>query len=381
MFNYLFQGSSRGIPSSFLSFFEGHKKIKSPIRQVEGFLTTSFISAVFLTGCQIQPVKEISLEPVDYEKLPGWKKEQLMESLPAIKKSCSALLKRPGSSDLPTSRNWQPFCRGLVKEKISESRLRAYFVTHLQPYRVRSGYDTIGKMTGYYEPELRGSRRRHGKYQTPLYRLPGKGINKNIPRSRIVAGALKNKNLEIVWVDDPIDSFFLQIQGSGRVKLDTGGVLRLGYAGANGHPYTPIGKILVEKGELSLQDVSMQTIRQWLKQHPTQAEKIMSQNESYVFFQERQGDGPIGSQGVALTPHRSLAVDRSYYPLGTLMWINAQHPNIGERRLQKLMVAQDTGGAIKGVLRADYFWGNGHEAADLAGRMNSQTEIYVLLPK
>lgn len=156
-------------------------------------------------------------------------------------------------------------------------------------------------------------------------------------------------------------------------------MLRLGYAGQNGFPYFPIGKALRDKGHLKSGDISMQSIRRWLKNNPQQAESIMSLNESYVFFKPIPGEGPIGAQGVALTPGRSLAVDRTYVSLGTPVWLNVTHPKKG--RLQRLMVAQDTGGAIKGIVRGDVFWGSGDQAADLAGHMNSVGEYYLLLPK
>ena len=178
-----------------------------------------------------------------------------------------------------------------------------------------------------------------------------------MPRSRIVQGGLKGRGLELVWVDDPIAAFFLQIQGSGRVRLEDGSLMRLGYAGANGCGYHPIGKTLIDRGILSASNVSRQSIIAWLKAHPREAESVMSLNKSYVFFRVRQGAGPIGSQGVPLTPQRSLAVDPEYIPLGTPLWIDLDHPDEGAPRIQSLVIAQDTGGAIKGGVRGDLFLG------------------------
>jgi membrane-bound lytic murein transglycosylase A len=264
---------------------------------------------------------------------------------------------------------------------VSESSLRRLIQSHLTPYQASCAGTTTGLFTGYDEPLLRGSRRRHGIYQTPLYRLP-QGIRyKGIPRSRIVAGALKGRGLELVWVDDPIGAFFLQIQGSGRIHLNTGEIMRVGYAGQNGCAYLPIAKPLIQRGAFTISQASRQAIRAWLKAHPRQAESIMSLNQSYVFFREIKGEGPIGSHGVALTPRRSLAVDRQYMSLGTPLWIDLDHPGKKTHRLRSLVVAQDTGGAIKGGVRADLFWGHGPEADSLAGLMKSRGRYYLLLPK
>jgi membrane-bound lytic murein transglycosylase A len=282
-----------------------------------------------------------------------------------------------------TAGDWRPFCSAILDNSpTTESDLRQVIQRHLRPYQASGSSGATGLFTGYDEPELRGSKRRHGRYQTPLYRLPGAKIRyKGMPRNRIVKGGLKGRGLELVWVDDPIAAFFLQIQGSGRVRVDDGSVMRLGYAGTNGCGYHPIGKTLIDRGALSSDDVSRQSIVAWLKAHPSQAESVMSTNRSYVFFRIRHGEGPIGSQGVALTPQRSLAVDREYISLGTPLWIDLEHPDAGAPRLQSLVVAQDTGGAIKGGVRGDLFWGCGADAADYAGRMKSRGEFYLLLPK
>jgi len=200
-------------------------------------------------------------------------------------------------------------------------------------------------------------------------------------RKAIVEGALDPRNLEIVWVDDPVDAFFLQIQGSGRVTLEDGRVMRLGYAGQNGHPYVAIGRELIARGALTRETVSMQSIRAWLAANPAEAAALMNANPSYVFFRELPGDGPVGAQGAALTPLRSLAVDRRFVPLGTPVWLDAEHPDPGTARLRRLVVAQDVGGAIRGPVRGDLFWGHGDAAADLAGRMKSPGRYYLLLPK
>jgi membrane-bound lytic murein transglycosylase A len=351
-------------------------------------LAISFV----LTGCQMQPTgvsSPIELTPVSYKDLPGWNKDQMLKAMPALKHSCSALLKKDPSKPMVTRRcgggqagDWQPFCTQLIKNTPkTEKDMRRLIQRYLKPYQASSSEGSTGLFTGYDEPELRGSKHRHGRYQTPLYRLPGSKVRyKGVPRSRIVSGALKGKGLELVWVDDPVAAFFLQIQGSGRIRLDDGSLMRLGYAGQNGCPYYVIGKALIQRGALSSGNVTRQSIRKWLKQHPRQAESIMSLNKSYVFFKVRHGEGPIGSHGVPLTPQRSLAVDREYMSLGTPLWIDLDHPDEGAPRIQSLVVAQDTGGAIKGAVRGDLFWGSGHLADDCAGRMKSRGEYYLLLP-
>lgn len=340
---------------------------------------------IVLAGCQSRP----ELELVTYNDLPGWHQDEHLKALPALKESCQAISKRKNCSAMITKENgdgkacdWYHFCQGLKSKNFrSDQELRQYIEAHLEPYQLSASGNAEGTFTGYYEPILRGSLRRHGGYTTPLYTLPSAKVNYKVPRSKIVAGALKGKKLEIVWVDDPVDAFFLQIQGSGRVTLDTGRELRLGFAGQNGFPYTPIGKVMLDKGYLEPGKVNMHTIKKWLRAHPKQAESIMSQNQSYVFFKKMTGPGPIGSQGVPLTPERSMAVDRSYVSLGTPLWLAAAHPEAGQSPLNRLMVAQDTGGAIKGAVRGDYFWGTGNRAANLAGLMNSKGHLYVLLPR
>lgn len=350
------------------------------------------VLALFLTGCQtsLNDTGSLDLTPVSFTELPGWNKDKILTALPAMKRSCQSLLRKDPSSSMKThpsgqgsAGDWHPFCQRLLDNPPNtDAELRHVIQQYLKPYQATCPNGTTGCFTGYDEPELRGSKRRHGRYLTPLYRLPGKKVRyKGISRSRIVKGALRNKGLELVWVDDPVDAFFLQVQGSGRVRLEDGSIMRVGYAGQNGCPYYAIGNALIKRGVLSPGNVSRQSIRKWLKQNPSQAEAIMSLNKSYVFFKVRQGEGPIGAHGVVLTPKRSLAVDKRFISLGTPLWVDLSHPDYGAPRIQSLVVAQDTGGAIKGPVRGDLFWGCSPEADDCAGRMNSQGEYYLLLPK
>jgi peptidoglycan lytic transglycosylase A len=206
-----------------------------------------------------------------------------------------------------------------------------------------------------------------------------------VDRDGLERGALAGRGLELVWVDDPIDAFFLHIQGSGRVELEDGSQLRVGYAAQNGHQYVAIGKELVARGAMALADVTMQSIRAWLESHPAEAAEIMRKNPSFVFFRKLDEDGPVGSQGVVLEPHRSIAVDTAFLPLGLPVWLDgswpAPRPGEPDRPLRRLVVAQDTGGAIRGPLRADLFCGHGAEAAEVAGRLKHPAKMWILLPR
>ena len=264
-----------------------------------------------------------------------------------------------------------------------------------------------GLVTGYYEPLLRGSRKPSARYRYPLYGVPDdllvidlaelhpelKGHAPARAGSRdgawcptttaqqIENGTAAVRGKEIAWVDDAVDLFFLQIQGSGRIDLDTGETMRVGYADQNGHPYSSIGRWLVERGELPLEKASMQGIKAWARQNPDKLNELLNHNASYVFFRELPAglSGPLGALGVPLTAQRSVAVDPRSVPLGAPVFLATTWPN-SNRPLNRLMLAQDTGGAIRGAVRADFFWGFGTEAAREAGRMKQPLRMWVLLP-
>jgi membrane-bound lytic murein transglycosylase A len=377
-------------------------------------LTAAFFLLV-LAACA--PVPEapdrLTLKPVSFAELPGWQSDSLAEAMPALLKSCDRLKPQPPTRNFGpeahfgTIADWLPLCDAARSVPAGDSAaVRNFFEASFQPYRAGNNNSPEGLFTGYYEAELRGALQRSARYPVPLHRRPddlvmvdlgqfredlkgqriaGRVVSGNLKpyedRKAIVEGALDPRNLEIVWVDDPVDAFFLQIQGSGRVTLEDGRVMRLGYAGQNGHPYVAIGRELIARGALTRETVSMQSIRAWLAANPAEAAALMNANPSYVFFRELPGDGPVGAQGAALTPLRSLAVDRRFVPLGTPVWLDAEHPDPGTARLRRLVVAQDVGGAIRGPVRGDLFWGHGDGAADLAGRMKSPGRYYLLLPK
>lgn len=346
--------------------------------------------------------------PVAFSALPGWTADRHDEAAAALAKSCAVLARRPASRSLGagglagTVGDWRPLCEALPPPGAAAAR--AFFERWFTPWA--AGAD--GLFTGYYEPTLAASLRRSERYATPLYarppdlvsvalgdfrpdlageRIAGRVIDGRLApypsRSEIAAGQLEGRGLEIAWIADPVDAFFLHIQGSGRLALDDGGVLRVGYDGRNGRPYTAIGGVLAEEGEIAREEVSMQSIRAWLAANPERAERVMNANSSYVFFRTL-ADGPVGAQGAVLTPGRSLAVDRRFVPLSVPVWLDTEAPlpdGSGSAPLRRLAIAQDTGSAIRGRVRGDVFWGAGAAAAAIAGRMNSRGRYYLLLPK
>ncbi len=227
---------------------------------------------------------------------------------------------------------------------------------------------------GDFRPELKGQR------------IAGRVLSGQLKpyedRQAIMQGKIPNdQSLRFVYTDSPVDDFFLQVQGSGRIALDDGTSLRVVYDAQNGWPYTAIGRELLHRGELEKDNVSMQAIRAWLAAHPGQADEIMNLNKSYVFFRVLNGEGPTGAEGVALTPQRSLAIDHSRIPYGVPAWLDTEPPMDGQPPLRRLMVAQDTGGAIRGAVRGDVFWGYGPQAEDIAGHMKAHGDLWLLLPK
>lgn len=392
------------------------------VRPLAGRLS-ALIVAFGLAGCAVEPPPtpppKLDLRPLSFAGLDGWSIDDPRPALIAFRRSCTVLDARVDSDPMGPDPlfgrigDWRPVCTAAADDDHvgSAATARAFFERFFQPYQVIDNGDPEGLFTGYYEPVLRGSRRFGPPYVVPIHAPPpdllrvdlgrfnpelaGYSIYGRIadghflpyhPRSEIDAGALAGRGLELLWVDDPIDKFFLQIQGSGQVRLDDGSVVRIGYASQNGHPYRAIGRDLIEIGALTRDEVSLQSIRAWLRAHPDDAATIMARNRSYIFFEERPelsaADGPLGSHGVPLEAGRSLAVDARYIPLGAPLWLETTAPSpAGEVPLHRLMVAQDTGGAIRGVVRGDVFWGAGDAAEEIAGRMKSRGRYALLLPK
>ncbi len=348
------------------------------------------------------------LQQVAFRALPGWRDDAVSQARPALLSSCKILGAKSATAPVGpgglagTAGEWRAPCNALATAGSSDGAVRRAIEAWFVPFAVTDADGPEGLFTGYYEPELQGSRKRTGGYTVPLYRPPpdlatveaegetrvGRMVDGHLlayhTRQAIDGGALAGRGLELLWLADPIDAFFLQAQGSGRVRLAEGGSLRIGYAASNGLPPTMIGRILVERGELTKEAATMQTVRQWLRDHPAEATVLMQMNARYIFFREIPGDGPLGALGVALTPGRSLAVDPKLLPLGAPLWLDttypAETPEAGQP-LRRLVVAQDSGGAIKGAVRGDLYWGSGDEALRYAGPMKQRGRYYLLLPK
>ena len=354
---------------------------------------------VLFSGCQ-------HLEPgigkaVEFDQLPGWEQDQHAQALLALNRGCSRLEKKV---------EWASICSQAQSIDEGNDRVaREFFETHFTPHIMRGERGaTEGMITGYYEPLLHGSMQADQRYRFPLYKSPddmltvdlasifpelkGKRVrgrlvgSKVIPyysRAEIDSTEQPLRGQELLWVDDRDQLFFLQIQGSGRIRLPDGRVIGAGYANQNGHAYRSIGKKLIDMGELKREDVSLFTIKDWLKDNPEHAKELLNANPSYVFFVLRDSveEGPTGSLNVPLTAQRSLALDPRVIDLGFPIWLNTTYPGEEQRPLQKLVMAQDTGGAIKGQLRADLFWGTGEQAEFMAGTMKQAGELFILLPK
>jgi membrane-bound lytic murein transglycosylase A len=380
------------------------------------------LAALLAAACvpKPPPPDHLTLAAADFAELAGWREDGEGAALAALRKSCDVFAKQPADAPIGpgglagTAGDWRAPCAAAARlDPTDDAAARRFFEAEFQPFRLANNADPTGLFTGYYEAELRGSRRREGAFTTPLLRRPADLVMVELGRFRpawrgeriagrvengqltpyasraeIERGALAGRHLDLFWVDDPVDAFFLQIQGSGRIRLPDGSVARVGYDGQNGQPYVSIGRLLVERGALSRDDVSMQTIRAWLAAHPGEAAALMDENPSYVFFREMaapadgaDGGGPLGAQGVALTPGRSLAVDRAFLPLGVPLWLDLADPAERNGKLQRLVIAQDTGGAIRGPVRGDLFWGFGPHAAERAGMMKDRGTYYLLLPR
>ena len=349
--------------------------------------------------------KAKTLEAVSWSDLPGWIGDDLRAAWPAFLRGCTRLEAQAA---------WRETC-ALAERLPATASVREFFESKFLPYRVADADGSVeGLATGYYEPLLRGSRIEEGAYRYPLYaapddlltvdltsidpqlkhlrlrgRLEGRRVVPYYPRAEIERGLPALAGKALLWVDDPVDLFFLQIQGSGRVRLPSGEAVRVGYADQNGQPYKSIGRYLVERGELKLEDASMQGIKAWGAAHPEKLDALLDQNPSYVFFRElpsaaigngSDADGPVGALGVTLTPERSIAVDPRFIPLGAPVFLATTWPG-STQALARLVLAQDRGGAIHGAVRADYFWGFGDAAGAQAGRMRQSARMWVLLPR
>lgn len=347
-----------------------------------------------------QPLTKSIHKRVQWSELKGWAEDDLIPAWQAFLKSCTALSKRA---------TWKESCRiAALLSKPDTVTVRKFFESEFIPYQVINTDNTAeGLVTGYYEPLLRGSRKSSNRYRYPVYaapdglltielgsaypelkdlrlrgRLNGRKVVPYYTRAEIMSNPKLLNGYELLWVDDEVELFFLHIQGSGQIVLDSGETMKIGFSDQNGYPYNSIGKILVQRGELPLEKASMQGIKQWGKQNPDKLPELLQQNARYVFFRELPADlsGPIGALGVPLTAGRSIAIDPQSIPQGAPVFLATTWPNTS-KPLNRLMVAQDVGSAIKGGIRADLFWGFGHEAGTQAGKMKQSGRMWVLLPK
>jgi membrane-bound lytic murein transglycosylase A len=362
-------------------------------------VTTPTPAPIVETPAPKPPAAVGPLRATSWDAIPNWRDDNPQLAWSAFLTGCGALKAQPA---------WQPVC-GAAAALVEPSRetLVRFFESNFTPYQVVNidGSDN-GLVTGYYEPLLHGSRKRTVRYHVPVYGVPddllvidlaevypelknmrlrgrvdGRRVVPYFDRAQIEIGAAPVAGKEIVWVEDSVELFFMQIQGSGRVKLDNDGMIALGYAEQNGYPYRSIGRLLVDRGDLPLEKASMQGIKAWAKQNPGKLQELLNYNASYIFFREMPPNlpGPLGALGVPLTARRSIAVDARYIPLGAPVFLVTTMPN-SRQPLNRLMLAQDTGGAIRGAVRADFFWGFGDEATALAGRMRQSGRMWVMLP-
>ena len=326
---------------------------------------------MFLIGCvgshQLSHGRAFKLSPVSWSQLVGWQQDNLMAALPALKKSC-----------WKPQKGYERFCSGLGHIS-SESALRTHLEKYLMPYRVESYGKATGTITGYYEAEITGSRFQKNPNQFPIYGLPVAYKNdKTYPTRASIDKASLDAPI-IAWADNEIDLFIMHVQGSGRIVTQDDEVIHVGFAGSNNRKFKGLGAIMADAGVVKDVVRSMPNIREWCLANPDKAHELMMKNDRFIFFKEINGETPIGSAGIALTPERSLAVDTEYIPMHTPMWLETTTPE--GFPLDQLMVAQDTGAAIKGGIRADFFWGYGEDAFITAGHMNQKGRYYLLLPR
>lgn len=361
---------------------------------------------------------KLTLKETTFSSLEGWQTAGHGQAFSAFLKSCEKLTPRPGflvPEDFKTetyARAFKDACAKATEGQdfygTGDAEARGFFEAAFTPYKMRQGWTKRGKITGYYEPLMEASFEPGPDYPYPLYAAPKDHIRVDLSKFRedltgtivgriegnsflptytrrdINEGALEGKGLEILYARDPIDVYFLQVQGSGRAQLPDGQIIGVGYAGKNGHSNTLAGRTLVQTGEMEIEEVSMQSIRQWFEDHPDRIFEILHEDDSYVFFTITGSAGPFGSSGAELTPEHSLAVDPKFVPMGLPIFIDGEIPALENpdelQAFQQLLIAQDTGGAIKGTVRGDVFWGRGEKATYLAGHMNNKATFTLLLP-
>lgn len=333
----------------------------------------------------------VALTKVSFEELPGWDTADVKKSLVAFQKSCETFLKQPPSHTIRTqhiklkARDWHPACKAaLALDSITDDSAKEFFEKWFRPIEFAQKKPVQGLFTGYYMPKIKGNLTKSPKYNTPIYGLPKGKYSTSYTREQIDNGALKKKAPVIAWIQSPAERLFLEIEGSGVIQLPNGENIYLGYAGENGAPYTSIAKVMINKGIMTRHNASKAAIIRYLESHPETAKTIIQKNKSFVFFEDLKEPMALGAQGMALTPGYSLAVDKKWIPLGAPLWLDTKRPakdQASEKQFQRLMIAQDTGGAIRGFMRGDIYWGSGKFATFLGEHMKNEGHYWLLLPK
>lgn len=397
------------------SIFQGHD---------EGIMKIRFLIAIFvmifliLSACLLWRFNhdDIHLKKISYNQLPGWEAADTTESMKAFNVTCKSFLKQDPDTLVGSlyitlkAKNWYSACRAaLLVDTTSNRQTKAFFEHYMDPVEFFNYKPVQGLFTGYYLPLLHGSLTKTKQYNVPIYRIPDNLITVDLKRfdssltSRQLVGRLEGNKLVpfytreeinkgmisasasvILWVDSHIDRLFMEIEGSGIVQLTDGSQVFLGYAGQNGASYTAVGHALIQKGVMNRKNQSMQRIRAYLESHPEDSDTIINQNKSFVFFEVLPRKSVVGVKGIVLTPGYSLAIDRQWVPIGVPVWLNTTRPDDetnAQKVFQRLMIAQDTGGAIRGMVRGDVFWGEGNKAMAIAGKMNNVGYYWLLLPK
>ena len=349
---------------------------------------------IILQGCTTNTYVK---EKVEYQQLPGWSNGNQIGAIAALKNSCINIIANKKSTS-----NWKKVCNNIIKKKFTNTTKSRHFIEkNFTPYKISVKDYSDGHFTGYYQPSIEGSRVKTKKFITPIYKKPDDLIVKKKKNNQSVFGRKQNgmftpyysrkeisnnnlipKKYIIAWLPSRIDRTFLQIQGSGQIRFQDGTKILVGYDGQNGHPYKPIGKLLLENNEIPRHEISMQSIKAWLIANPKKASDVLNYDPSFVFFRVLNNKQPIGAQGIELTPKVSMAIDWRYTKYGTPIWLDTQYKTSDgtNHQFRKLMIAQDTGGAIRGPNRGDIFWGEGLEAEYIAGHMNNKGKMWVLLP-
>ncbi|AXA33639.1 murein transglycosylase A [Francisella adeliensis] len=380
------------------------------IKKISILVSTAITVSSCLTSCSTfsqkkppeqTPTKKnshkITYKPESFADFKNWDNANQLKSFNAFKKSCKKILEE----NKPKYKSWISVCNKAIVTKLkSKGEAKLFFEENFTPFQIIYNSDDTGTFTGYYEPTMKGSLVKTLQYTVPIYRTPKDLVkipdgddfkygrykgDKFIPyytRAEISKGNLYSKKDVLVWVKSKVDRTFLQIQGSGRIETDSGDIL-VGYDSQNGHKYEPIGRYLLDKNYISRKDMSMQSIKEWLSNNKGQIDKVLNYDPSFVFFRYLNAKNAIGAQGVELTPGYSLAIDDKFHSYGVPMWLETNYYKNNHEEtspLNRLMIAQDTGGAILGAVRGDVFWGHGKQAEYNAGHMNNEGKLWILLP-